>query len=44
VDLKVSQQHPKFVAVDKQADDNVMHLNQLGEADRHTGKPFDPHA
>ena len=44
VDFKVSQQHPKFVAVDKQADDDVMHLNRLGEADRLTGQPLDPRA
>ena len=44
VDLKVSQQHSKFVAVDKQADDDIMHLNRLGEADRLTGQPLDSRA
>ena len=34
VDLQVSQWHPELVAVDKEANDDVMHLYRLGEADR----------
>jgi hypothetical protein len=31
----------KFVPVDEQTDDDVMHLNRFGEADRLTRQPFD---
>jgi hypothetical protein len=29
-----SKQQPKLVTVDKQSDDDVMHLNRLGKTDR----------
>ena len=34
VDLQVSQWHPELVAVDKEANDNIVHLNRLGKAER----------
>jgi hypothetical protein len=36
-----SQRQSEFVAINEQTDDNVMHLNGFGEADRLTGKPLD---
>ena len=33
VDLQVSHQHPKLIAVDKEANDEIMHPHRLGEAD-----------
>src|SRR5215475_3530540 len=36
-----SHHHPKLIAVDKQPDDDVMHLNRFGKADRLAGEPLD---
>jgi hypothetical protein len=33
---------PKVVAIDEQANDNIVHLNRFGEADRPARQPFDP--
>ena len=38
----ISHQNPKFVAIDKEADDDVMYFLQLGETNRLAGQPFDP--
>ena len=38
----ISHQNPKFVAIDKEADDDVMHFLQLGETNRLAGQPFNP--
>jgi hypothetical protein len=32
--------HPKFVAVDKETNDDIMHLNRLGKADRLASQAF----
>jgi hypothetical protein len=34
----------EFIPIDKQSEDNVMHLNGLGKADRLTHQTFDPGA
>lgn len=36
-----SNRHPKFIAVDKQPDDSVMHLDQFGKANRLTRQTLD---
>ena len=33
----VSHRQPKFIAIDKQPDDEVMHLDRAGKADRLAG-------
>jgi hypothetical protein len=33
---------PKVVAIDEQANDNIVPLNRFGEADRPAPQPFDP--
>jgi hypothetical protein len=33
---------PKFVPIDEQLDDDIMHLNRLGETDRLACQPLDP--
>src|SRR4030095_11165066 len=40
----VSYQQPKLIAIDKQPDDDVMHLGGSGKADRLTHEAFDPGA
>src|ERR1700704_2965626 len=40
----VSYQQSKLIAIDKQPDDNVMHLGRSGKADRLTHEAFDPGA
>ena len=35
---------PKFVPVDKQTDDNIMHLSRLGKTDRLAHQALDPRA
>jgi hypothetical protein len=42
VALQASHQYPKLVSVDKEANDDVVHLNRLGEADRLASQSFDP--
>ena len=42
VALEVSQWYPKLVAVDKEANDDVMHLYRLGEADRLASQSLNP--
>ena len=34
VDLQISHWHPEFVAVNKEANDYIVHLNRLGKAER----------
>ena len=38
----VSHWQPKLIAIDKQPNDDVMHLGRSGKADRLAGEPFDP--
>jgi hypothetical protein len=39
--LLTSNHHPKLITIDKQPDDDVMHLNRFGKADRLAGEPLD---
>ena len=38
----ILHQNPKFVAIDKEADDDIMHFLQLGETNGLANQPFDP--
>ena len=38
----VSHRQPKLIAIDKQPNDDVMHLDRAGKADRLAGEPLDP--
>src|SRR5262249_48633172 len=38
----VSHRYPKLIAIDKQPNDNVMHLDRSGKADCLAGEPLDP--
>jgi hypothetical protein len=40
----VSHRQPKLIAIDKQPDDDVMHLGRAGKADRLAHQAFDPGA
>src|SRR5215468_4567929 len=40
----VSHLQPKLIAIDKQSDDDVMHLGRAGKADRLAHQAFDPGA
>ena len=40
----VSHWQPKLIAIDKQPDDDVMHLGRAGKADRLAHQAFDPGA
>ena len=40
--LQMSYGHPEFVAVDKETNDDIMHLNRLGKADRLAGQALNP--
>jgi hypothetical protein len=42
VNFRGSHDQPKLVPIDKQADDEVMHLNRLGKTDGLTGQALDP--
>ena len=42
VALQVSHRYAKLIAVDKEANDDVMHLYRLGEADRLASQSFNP--
>jgi hypothetical protein len=44
LDLMNSHRETKLVAIDKQTNDNVMHLGRLGKADRFACEPLDSHA
>ena len=38
----VSHRQPELIAIDKQPNDDVMHLDRAGKADRLAGEPLDP--
>jgi hypothetical protein len=38
----ILHQNPKFVAIDKEADDDIMYFFQLGETNGLANQPFDP--
>lgn len=40
--VQMSYGHPEFVAVDKETNDDIMHLNRLGKADRLAGQALNP--
>src|SRR5262245_39819550 len=42
VHFTVSHRQPKLIAIDKQPNDDVMHLDRSGKADRLAGEPLDP--
>ena len=43
VDLQVSPRHPELVVIDKEPNNDIMHLNGLGEADGLAGSALNPH-
>ena len=43
-DIMSSHRETKLIAIDKQTNDNVMHLGRLGEADRFAREPLDSRA
>jgi hypothetical protein len=42
VHFTVSHRQPKFIAIDKQPNDDGMHLDRSGKTDRLAGEPLDP--
>jgi len=38
----VSHRQPKFIAIDKQPNNDIMHLDRSGKTDRLAGEPLDP--
>ena len=44
VHFTVSYRQPKLIAIDKQPDDNIMHLSRAGKTDRLAHQAFDPGA
>ena len=44
LDVMALYSQSEFVAIDKQPNDNVVHLDRCGKADRLTRQPLDPRA
>ena len=40
--LRYSELYSKLIPIDEKPNDNIMHLNGLGKADRPTGESFNP--